>query len=704
MKKILLLFSFAILFNAFTFGQASVSLPDITATPGSDISVPIDVTGFSNLGAISLIINYDPNVITFQSNPDPITAGNFFINDINGQIRIGWFGTTPLNITDGVLLHLNFNYLGGTTNLEFVETTSTSIANTEGAGIPTTYKNGSVSSPTTLPQTGSIGDYVWNDLDSNGIQRDKTLEPPLENVTVKLFDVDADPTLANPPLQETVTDSNGNYQFSNLFAGNYKVKFELLDGYVFSPKKVNYPTSQNGDSDADSLSGLSDVIALSDSEHIYGIDAGMYVSISDPMAGSIEGLVWDDGIGGNGIFDGLGIESGISGVSVNIIKVSNNPGYSASTTTDNNGNYKFENLSPGGYEVTFTLPSGYSFANNNTSLHTITLNEGDNVKDINAGMFYTPPPPVYASVGDFVWEDINKDGIQDNGELGIKDVVVKLLDANNSDAELFTTATDNQGKYSFNNVPAGSYKVSFTLPTANYFFSPKNASTSTDANNSDVDPSTGITDAFTLNEGDALTNIDAGMYDPPPVVSTPDPTITVSDGVEVSPDSGLTTTYTINYGNDGSADLLNSNITATIPTGYSYVSSNGGISSAETSTNIVEFQIGTIAMNTSGSVTLIVKVTNIESDYLLYVELNGIDNNIPTPNSYTASAKDLNLYDETSGGGDAGLESKGDLAALLLKRQLLIRYERTTPMLAVNKSNSISAQHNLEEFYPVTGP
>ncbi len=165
----------------------------------------------------------------------------------------------------------------------------------------------------------------------------------------------------------------------------------------------------------------------------------------------------------------------------------------------------------------------------------------------------------------------------------------------------------------------------------------------------------------------------------------------------------MTTTYTITFANNGDADLSNATIIDTIPNGYSYVSSSGGISSAETSngSNIVIFQIGTVTVNNTDSVKLTVRVTNLESNYLTTANLLGNDNN---SNKYQAYAGDLNLGDVTSGGEDAGVESKGDLANLLLKRQLLIRYGRTTPLLAKTGVNAITSQHSLSEFYPTVGP
>ena len=51
------------------------------------------------------------------------------------------------------------------------------------------------------------------------------------------------------------------------------------------------------------------------------------------------------------------------------------------------------------------------------------------------------------SLGDYVWEDTNKDGIQDSDEKGIAGVTVTLKDSDGN--VLKTTTTDESGKYKF---------------------------------------------------------------------------------------------------------------------------------------------------------------------------------------------------------------------------------------------------------------
>ncbi|UCD25342.1 MAG: DUF11 domain-containing protein, partial [Gemmatimonadota bacterium] len=71
------------------------------------------------------------------------------------------------------------------------------------------------------------------------------------------------------------------------------------------------------------------------------------------------------------------------------------------------------------------------------------------------------------SIGDFVWRDDDRDGIQDAGEPGIRDILVTLYEDSDSngvidpavDAVVMTATTDLSGNYLFENLPAGDYLV-----------------------------------------------------------------------------------------------------------------------------------------------------------------------------------------------------------------------------------------------------
>lgn len=93
---------------------------------------------------------------------------------------------------------------------------------------------------------------------------------------------------------------------------------------------------------------------------------------------------------------------------------------------------------------------------------------------------------VSASLGDFVWDDLNGDGIQDVGEPGLANVTVNLL-LNGTVTD--TVSTDGMGGYLFTNlVSSTNYVVEFVMP-AGYVFTPRDAGV--DSVDSDADPGYG---------------------------------------------------------------------------------------------------------------------------------------------------------------------------------------------------------------------
>ncbi|MCG3402315.1 fibrinogen-binding adhesin SdrG C-terminal domain-containing protein [Staphylococcus massiliensis] len=65
------------------------------------------------------------------------------------------------------------------------------------------------------------------------------------------------------------------------------------------------------------------------------------------------------------------------------------------------------------------------------------------------------------NLGDFVWEDSNKDGIQNSNEKGISGVEVTLTKPDGTTVKQYT---DNYGNYIFNNLENGNYTVNFKTP------------------------------------------------------------------------------------------------------------------------------------------------------------------------------------------------------------------------------------------------
>ncbi len=115
-------------------------------------------------------------------------------------------------------------------------------------------------------------------------------------------------------------------------------------------------------------------------------------------AACVEGTVFLDA-NGNGVFNNG--EKGEAGVIVTLKAMSNSGNCDstvATTTTDANGAYSFENLSAGQYQVTYSnLPSGYAFDQNNIGNGTsdFWLNHGSLWNGTSSGQIcYTATDPV----------------------------------------------------------------------------------------------------------------------------------------------------------------------------------------------------------------------------------------------------------------------------------------------------------------------
>ncbi|MDW3645914.1 MAG: Ig-like domain-containing protein [Bacteroidia bacterium] len=115
-----------------------------------------------------------------------------------------------------------------------------------------------------------------------------------------------------------------------------------------------------------------------------------------------------------------------------------------------------------------------------------------------------------AIIGDYVFEDANRNGIQDIGENGISGVNVELLDA--SGAVVATETTDPNGLYEFA-ARGGDYSIRFvssSLPSG--FVISRQDQGSDDNIDSDPDPATGETILNTFTSGVSDLSWDAGTY------------------------------------------------------------------------------------------------------------------------------------------------------------------------------------------------
>ncbi len=343
---------------------------------------------------------------------------------------------------------------------------------------------------------GSIGDRVWDDLNRNGIQ--DAGEPGSAGVSVQL-------SLNGSVVSTTTTDANGNYLFPGLCAGTYSVSV------VTPPAAAPSPTNQGSDTTVDSDASPV-VVALGPNAADLTIDFGFYTACASVLGDR----VWFD-TNRNGIQEAG--ELGIGGVTVQLVNDSGATVGTAITNTD--GFYEFSGLCAGAYTVIVdatTLPAaaaaspssppaGGSAETDSNVSPASTLVAG-NSTDLTVDFGYYAP--CSASIGNFVWSDINANGIQNPGESGIPFVRVLLRDGA-SNAVLAVDTTDAQGAYLFEGLCQGNYVVEVdptTLPPS-AVSSPPNvgADDALDSDGVDSEAQVSVLADFTAN----LT-VDFGFY------------------------------------------------------------------------------------------------------------------------------------------------------------------------------------------------
>ena len=263
-------------------------------------------------------------------------------------------------------------------------------------GDTTVTSNTSTAEVTTPPPppptpTYAVGDFVWVDANSNGVQ--DAGETPVAGVTVSLVDAAGHPVddVDGTPVASTTTDADGYYFFDRLPAGQYQVVFTLPDGYRWTTPLAGSDAAVDSNAvyataptDATAGSGVftlgpsdTNLMLTADLTTPYRgsvvapmidptIDAGVVVVLPPPAPPvptyAVGDFVWVDA-NSNGVQDAG--EAGLPGVTVTLQDGSGSPAHDvdgnpvASTVTDSAGYYYFDRLPAGQYQVVFTLPDGY---------------------------------------------------------------------------------------------------------------------------------------------------------------------------------------------------------------------------------------------------------------------------------------------------------------------------------------------------------
>lgn len=212
--------------------------------------------------------------------------------------------------------------------------------------------------------------------------------------------------------------------------------------------------------------------------------------------------VWVDA-NANGVQD-VG-ELGLPGVCVNLLDASGS--LVQSTTTDLNGYYGFDVMPGQRYQVEVVVPSGFAltlldaggndnkdndFAPATSRTALLEMTDAHNMS-VDAGLILVEQPRQDTetaadtiAISDWVWFDMNGNGLQDEGERGVPNVGVELK--RSGQGTVGTMLTDINGFYAFTGLdPDGDYSLTFSPPTG-FGFTAQNADNNQqDTLDSDVD-------------------------------------------------------------------------------------------------------------------------------------------------------------------------------------------------------------------------
>jgi len=145
--------------------NATATIGNPTACTGDTLLVPLDVTNFFDVAAMTLYIGYDTNTAEFLSlqNINPAIAGWISYNASNNQIGIAYSNVNPFNIANGKLFDLRFRFYSDSTLLPF--NPGTEIANSNLTVIPLDTFSGSIANSIVITQhPDSLQSYPNNDV------------------------------------------------------------------------------------------------------------------------------------------------------------------------------------------------------------------------------------------------------------------------------------------------------------------------------------------------------------------------------------------------------------------------------------------------------------------------------------------------------------------------------------------------------------
>ena len=489
-------------------------------------------------------------------------------------------------------------------------------------------------STATFTVGGALSGTIFNDTDATWAN-DPGIDKPFEGVTLRLLDGDGNPVkdAAGADIT-TTTDASGNYTFTHLPLGSYKV--EVVPGNV----------TLNGDTVA--LSDYTQTLAYGSSAS--RTDAGkgklttptaITLTAAAPTASKIDfGFVKPASIGDYVWFDANkdGIqdadEYGVAGVRVTLVDSLGNPVVDANgntvaaVTTDANGKYTFENLLPNpermlaqngndSYTVRFTPPAGYTgtISNAGTDADTdsngptpkVTLTQGQKDMSIDFGLISN------GYIGDTIFWDVDNNGgsAPSGADKPLAGVTVTLTYTTPAGVQkTLTTTTDANGKYKFENLAPGDYKV--TVDQASLTTACPVCTAQTHAPSGNLTPSENqtlsLSSKVTLSPGKMSNDSQDWAFTGPAntaiVKTITDPAAEPAGGFT----PGTTVTYTITLTNEGPNPATGVIAQDKLPTGVTFVSSTGD-GSYDATTGKWDLSDEVIEKDATRTRTIVVRVT-----------------------------------------------------------------------------------------------
>ena len=567
---------------------------------------------------------------------------------------------------------------------------------------------------------GTISGTIYNDKDATWFNDSPTLDSPFEGVTVRLLDADGNPVKDASGADITATtDANGNYTFTRLPMGSYKVEVVAGEAKVdgtdvnLSDYKQTYgygSSTKRSEAGKGTLVTPTPIALTSAAPNATKVDFGFV------KPASVGNFVWFDA-NKDGIQDAD--EVGVAGVTVTLTDGAGNPVIDLDgnpvkpVTTDANGKYEFTNLMPNvdrivanageeNYKVVFTVPAGYSATTSNAgdpekdsngADSSVTLAQGQNDETVDFGLVAD------GMIGDTLFWDVdNSGGSAPSGpDKPLAGVTVTLNYTTPAGVEkTLTTVTDADGHYSFKDLAPGDYVV--TVDKASLATVCPECTAQTHAPSDDLTASEGqelsLTSKVTLSPGAMMNNDQdwafTGVANTAIVKAIAEPTEVPVGGFT----PGTSVTYTLTLTNEGPSPATGVIAQDKLPSGVTFVSAEGDgtfdAASGKWDLNAEVIEKGaartlriTVTIDASAAGSVVTNTATIEKQDQIGDKTPDNTSSVPLTAGYTIAGKLYNDADASFSSSDSETPYAGVTVALLKKDGTPVLDKDGNPVTAV---------------------